>query len=182
MPLGRVIAGFSRPTVTSESSNEKHIPTVKNSPCPDARISSAHENIGWPEGDQQPAGEGTQAPRGVTPVLQRYALRPRARLTGPTQFQALLISKPAARSGRFTVHAIRNQKPFARLGIIAGKRIVQHSVTRNFLKRLIRETFRHYQRELGGYDVLVRVRRSVARTEAGAARTELTSLLIGLAK
>src|SRR3954451_18181255 len=182
MPLGRVIAGFSRHTVTSEFTNETHISAVKSSPCPDAWVSRAHENLGRAQGHQQPTGEGTQTPRGITSVLQRYTLKARARLTGPTQFQALLTPKPAARSGRFTVHAIRNQKSFARLGIIAGKRIVQQSVTRNFLKRLIRETFRHYQPELGGYDVLVRVRRSVARTEAGAARTELTSLLIGLAK
>ena len=182
MALGRVIAGFSRHTVTSESSNETHISAVKSSPCPDTWVSRTHENIGWPEGNQQPTSEGTQTPRGVRFLLQRYALRARARLTGPTQFQALLTSKPAARSGRFTVHAIRNQKSFARLGIIAGKRIVQHSVTRNFLKRLIREIFRHHQRELTGYDVLVRVRRPVTRMEAGAARTELTSLLIVLAK
>src|SRR5215207_11571490 len=110
MPLSRVIAGFSRHTVISESSNETHISAVKSSPGPDARISCAHENIGWPEGNQQPAGQGTQTPRGVRPVLQRYALKPRARLTGPTQFQALLTSKPAARSGRFTVHAIHNRK------------------------------------------------------------------------
>ena len=182
MPLGRVIAGFSRHSVTSESSNETHISAVESTPCPDAWVSRAHENIGWPKGNQQPAGEGSQTSCGLRFLLQRYALRPRARLTGPTQFQALLTSKPAARSGRFTVHAIRNQKSFARLGIIAGKRIVQHSVARNFLKRLIRESFRHHQSVLIGYDVLVRVRRPVLRSEASAARTELTGLLVVLAK
>src|SRR5690348_14601874 len=182
MPLGRVIAGFSRHTVTSESSNETHIPAFKSSPCPNPWLSRAHENIRWPEGHQQSASEGTQTTRGVRSVLQRFALRPRARLTRPTQFQALLTSKPAARSGRFTIHAIRNETSFARLGIIAGKRVVQYSVTRNFVKRVIRETFRHHQRELTGYDVLVRVRRSVTRAEAAAVRTELTTLLISLAK
>ena len=65
--------------------------------------------------------------------------------------------------------------------MIAGKRIVQRSVTRNFLKRLIRETFRHQQRELTGYDVLVRVRRPVLRSEAGEAKLELRNLLSTIA-
>lgn len=80
------------------------------------------------------------------------------------------------------MHAVRNQKSFARLGIIAAKRIAPHAVTRNYLKRLIRESFRLRQDGLGGYDVLVRVRRPVSRTEAGAARMDLSNLLQNLLK
>jgi ribonuclease P protein component len=75
------------------------------------------------------------------------------------------------------VHAVQNHKSFARLGIIVGKRTVQHAVARNFLKRLIRETFRAQQHRLVGYDVLVRVRRPVARGDARIAQDELTDLL-----
>ena len=75
------------------------------------------------------------------------------------------------------MHAVQNQKPFARLGIIVDKRTVQHAVARNFLKRLIRETFRAQQHRLVGYDALVRVRRPVVRGDAGIAQAELADLL-----
>jgi ribonuclease P protein component len=104
------------------------------------------------------------------------ALRRRARLVEPKQYQALLASKPIARGERFTIHAARNHFSFARLGIIVGKRTIQKAVGRNFLKRLIRETFRH-QDGLSGYDVLIRARRAVTRMESEVARLELTRLL-----
>jgi ribonuclease P protein component len=75
------------------------------------------------------------------------------------------------------VHTVQNQESFARLGIIVGKRTVQHAVARNFLKRLIRETFRRQQDRLAGYDVLVRARRRIEPADAILARAELSDLL-----
>jgi len=109
--------------------------------------------------------------------LPGHAFSTRARLTGSASFTALLRAKSVARGSRFIVHAVQNQKSFARLGIIVGKRTVQHAVARNFLKRLIRETFRAQQQRLVGYDVLVRVRRPVVRGDARIAQAELTDLL-----
>jgi len=58
-----------------------------------------------------------------------------------------------------------------------GKHAVKGAVHRNFLKRLIRETFRHHQEGVSGYDVLVRVRRQITRLESRGAQLELTRLL-----
>ena len=80
------------------------------------------------------------------------------------------------------MHAVRNRKSFARLGIIVGKRTVQHAVARNFLKRLIRETFRTRQRELAGYDLLVRMRGAVRPADAKASQVELAAVLTSLLK
>jgi len=75
------------------------------------------------------------------------------------------------------VQATLNGKQFARLGIIVGKRVARRAVDRNLLKRLVRESFRHRQRELAGFDLLVRPRRALLRDERGAAREELRTLL-----
>ncbi len=48
---------------------------------------------------------------------------------------------------------------------------------RSLLKRLVRETFRRQQHELGGFDLLVRPRRVLSRNEVVAAREELRALL-----
>jgi ribonuclease P protein component len=109
--------------------------------------------------------------------LRYEALRPRARLSGQWVFRGLLRSKRVARGERFLVQAAANRANLARLGIVVGKRVAPRAVDRNYLKRLVRETFRREQQQLRGFDVLVRPRRVVARAESRAARDELASLL-----
>jgi ribonuclease P protein component len=48
-----------------------------------------------------------------------------------------------------------NNKTAARLGIIVGKRVANHAVTRNTIKRVIRESFRAVQDQLNGLDIVV---------------------------
>ena len=70
-----------------------------------------------------------------------------------------------------------NGEVFARLGIVVGKRVARRAVDRSLLKRLVRETFRRQQHELGGFDLLVRPRRVLSGNEVVAAREELRALL-----
>lgn len=48
-----------------------------------------------------------------------------------------------------------NQKPNARLGIIVGKRVAKTAVSRNRIKRAIRESFRQNQEQLTGLDIVI---------------------------
>lgn len=48
-----------------------------------------------------------------------------------------------------------NQDLSARLGLIVGKRVANLAVTRNRIKRVIRESFRVKQKELKGFDIVV---------------------------
>jgi ribonuclease P protein component len=70
-----------------------------------------------------------------------------------------------------------NGRVFARLGIVVGKRVAPRAVDRGYLKRLVRETFRREQQGLSGFDLLVRPRRVLSRSEAVAATIELRALL-----
>jgi ribonuclease P protein component len=70
-----------------------------------------------------------------------------------------------------------NGRVFARLGIVIGKRVAPRAVDRGYLKRLVRETFRREQRGLSGFDLLVRPRRILSRSESVAASIELRALL-----
>ena len=47
----------------------------------------------------------------------------------------------------------------ARLGLAIAKKSIAHSVDRNRLKRLLRESFRHNKAELGSVDIVVMARR-----------------------
>lgn len=48
-----------------------------------------------------------------------------------------------------------NQKAYARLGVIVGKRVANHAVTRNQIKRVVRESFRVNKDQFKGLDIVV---------------------------
>jgi ribonuclease P protein component len=61
-----------------------------------------------------------------------------------------------------TVLAIPGEQDHARLGITVSIRNAGGAVRRNRIKRVIRESFRHHQQRLAGWDLVVVVRRGIA--------------------
>lgn len=55
----------------------------------------------------------------------------------------------------FIVVSCRNEFSHARLGMAIAKRYVPLSVERNRVRRIIRESFRHYQADLKAVDIVV---------------------------
>ncbi len=49
----------------------------------------------------------------------------------------------------------QNKKLHGRISIIVGKRVARYAVTRNKIKRIIRESFRINQNKLKGFDIIV---------------------------
>lgn len=72
--------------------------------------------------------------------------------------------------------ACQNQREHARLGVSIAKRQVRKAVARNRLRRLIRETFRLYQHQLKGLDVIVIMYNSAEKLSNAELRQELTKL------
>jgi ribonuclease P protein component len=114
--------------------------------------------------------------------LRSEAFRRRARLSGEEAFSRLLRSRRSARGERFLVQAASNGRLFARLGVVVERRVARRAVDRNFLKRLVRETFRRQQEEVAGFDLLVRPRRKLSADEVIAACEELRTLLTAAVK
>lgn len=77
----------------------------------------------------------------------------------------------------FAVHVQKNECGFARLGIIASKRVMPKAVTRNYVKRIIREEFRRNFPCGYSLDVLVRARRQLQPETAAEGRSALLQLL-----
>lgn len=51
-----------------------------------------------------------------------------------------------------------NQKSYARLGVIVAKRVANTAVSRNRIKRAVRESFRLNQEQLTGLDIIILAR------------------------
>ena len=76
----------------------------------------------------------------------------------------------------FSVLGQNNRKPFARLGLAIARKHVKKAVGRNRIKRLVRESFRQYQQQLVGLDIIVMLRDDASRLDNETIRQRLTKL------
>lgn len=72
-----------------------------------------------------------------------------------SQYQSL-FDKSNRVSQRFLLALFKpNQKTHSRVGIIVGKRVAKLAVTRNQIKRIVRESFRTHHEKFQGFDIVV---------------------------
>jgi ribonuclease P protein component len=83
------------------------------------------------------------------------------RLLKPGEFKRVFDRACRSADKHLTVLAAVNLLPHGRLGLAISKKNVKLAVQRNRIKRLVRESFRHHQDIVSGYDVVVMVRRGI---------------------
>ncbi len=88
------------------------------------------------------------------------AYPPAARLHSPSEYTAALKGQRSARGALFVVHTRKRPQPCtqcARLGMIISKRNAPLAVSRNTIKRVIREAFRLQRCHLAPVDIVFRL-------------------------
>jgi len=88
----------------------------------------------------------------------------------------VLKSGKPTRATRLHLYRLPNSLAYPRLALVVSKRFAPRAVTRNRIRRLIREAFRLQQVGLGGSDCVVRLAR--APGDAPVAREEIEALLL----
>ena len=85
------------------------------------------------------------------------------RLRHPKEFKRVFdaadirVSQP-----QILILAKRNALPYARLGLVVGKKNCRLATQRNSVKRILRESFRHRQLDLAGLDLIALARKGIA--------------------
>jgi len=80
----------------------------------------------------------------------------RVRLTEPAAYQRVFKHTGCRLGNRWiTLLVSANQCGHARIGTALSRKVVRNAVARNRIKRLIRESFRHWQGRLGAFDIVV---------------------------
>lgn len=78
------------------------------------------------------------------------------RLLKPAEFQRIFRAADCKSvDNNLTLLACKNEVVHPRLGLAITKRVVRNAVDRNRIKRLVRESFRRHQADLGGLDIVV---------------------------
>ncbi|MEA5445017.1 ribonuclease P protein component [Gammaproteobacteria bacterium AB-CW1] len=93
------------------------------------------------------------------------AYPPDARLTRAEDFRRVFRQGKRSKDRFFTILACANGLPQARLGMAISRRNAGSAVERNRLKRLARESFRHRQSTLAGFDLVVMSRPEASRAD-----------------
>ena len=79
-----------------------------------------------------------------------------------------------------TVLAAPNQLQPARLGLAISRKVARNAVARNRIKRVIRESFRHWQARLDTLDIVVLGRTGIALQPGKTLDSSLENLWIKL--
>lgn len=106
--------------------------------------------------------------------MASYAFPKSHRLLTSGDFQTV-FADPSVRASHkhFLILARPTANHYPRLGLIIAKKHIRLATRRNRLKRLIRETFRHQQANLGGIDVIVLARKGMDELDNAQLLTQL---------
>ncbi|WP_460534926.1 ribonuclease P protein component [Chitinimonas naiadis] len=108
-------------------------------------------------------------------MTQRFTRQ--QRLLKTDEFSSVFSLRRIQANGFFQVWVKPNTLGRARLGVVVSKKVERRAVGRNFIKRTVRDLFRHEADGYGSMDLIVRAKRSFHRSEAAEARAALLRLL-----
>ncbi|MGC1817385.1 MAG: ribonuclease P protein component [Casimicrobiaceae bacterium] len=104
----------------------------------------------------------------------------RYRLRGIGAFEAVFRAGARHDARYLQLIAARAAQPPGRVGYVIGRKVMPLAVDRNRLRRCLREMIRGARPALEAYDVILRVKRSVARCEIDVVLGEARQLLARL--
>lgn len=168
--------GFSR--LPPRKNHEANVPTLRRPSQADARLSRAHAHPWRSGGDPCASRQGALAARRrltlETRTRTRQRLRREQRL-GTAAVAAALKGGKVIRAARFHLYRLPSSFDYPRLALVVPKRLAPRAVTRNRIRRLVREAFRVQQPRLGSLDCVVRLMKPPG--DAPVTREEIEALL-----
>lgn len=98
------------------------------------------------------------------------------RLIKTDEFSSVFSFKCSVKGRWFLILARPNALLHARLGVVVAKKTVRKAVARNYIKRVVRDSFRQEHHALAGLDVVVRVHHPYHQPDYPEVRRELAQL------
>jgi ribonuclease P protein component len=89
----------------------------------------------------------------------------RYKLSKTDEFSSVFSFRRRVNSKYLTVFYMPNSLDHMRIGIVVSKKLARHAVTRNYIKRVMRELFRLNCQSMHAMDIVVRVNQLFGRHE-----------------
>lgn len=99
-----------------------------------------------------------------------------ARLLSPQDFARLRDGSRRVSGRHFSAQIGTRETGGARLGLAVSRRVSKRAVRRNRIKRIARDSFRHYRAALPAFDILLIARSSADLEDNASLRAELAAL------
>ena len=110
---------------------------------------------------------------GDTSLTARTTLPSSHRLADKRAFDRVFDSATSSRDRFFTVLSAGNDLEHPRLGLVVSRKVSRHAVTRNRIRRVVRDSFRTIQHKLLACDLVVLARPAASDADNSALRDSL---------
>ena len=104
------------------------------------------------------------------------------RLRKTDEFSSVFAFRRTLRGKYFDIFHRPNMSTTARIGVVIAKKLVHSAVSRNLIKRIVRESFRQSRAKLPQRDIVVRISTRLNSPEKRALRGEIDDLFTRLPK
>lgn len=105
---------------------------------------------------------------------------PERRVRKTDEYSSVFTFRRSVRGRYFVLHYVPNKLAAARLGLVMSRKMARHAVTRNLLKRLAREHFRHIVDTLPRHDLALRLAQKTDAATREELRDDIASLFARL--
>jgi ribonuclease P protein component len=111
---------------------------------------------------------------------KKYGLSKQAKLIKTDEFSSVFNFRKRISAKYLVMHYQPNNLQHARLGLVVGKKTAKLSVSRNYMRRLLREFFRLQQDEICPVDLVIRVQKKFDRIDFTQIKQEFDTLMAKL--
>ena len=115
-------------------------------------------------------------------AVDNFSFSTQLRLGKPGEYKKVFANPVKSTDKFFTLLAIENDYNHPRLGLAIAKKNIRKAVTRNVIKRVVRENFRLQQHLLINIDIVVLARRDAANASPVVLRKSLDKHWLRLVK
>jgi ribonuclease P protein component len=111
-------------------------------------------------------------------MAQTYRLVKLAKMIKTDDFSSVFNFRKRISTEHLAIHYQPNMHNRARLGLVVGKKTAKLAVSRNYMRRVLREFFRLKQHEICHVDLIIRVQKKFNKVDFIQIKQEF-NLLIG---
>jgi ribonuclease P protein component len=112
--------------------------------------------------------------------LKTYSLKKEAKMIKTDDFSSVFNFHKRFSSQFLVIHYQPNSLQRARLGLVVGKKVAKLSVSRNYMRRVLRELFRLSQHEICHVDLIIRAQKKFGKMDFFQIKQEFNLLITKL--